>query len=259
VPTELTWQNDERCVVADTVFQTLPVDLLDRDKPRISMKGADFWLFKEQPLVDRYVALVGELRPRRIFELGIFQGGSTAFLNELARPDRLVAIDLKPPRGKVLRKYLAAGGQADCVHIHEGVDQSDRRRLAEIVEEEFGNEPLDLVVDDCSHRYEPTRASFNELFPRLRPGGVYVIEDWRWAHGVLHREHEEEGLYPGAVPLTRLSFEILLAFPSVPGLVSEVTMRLDAFEVQRGDAQIDPRGFDISACLTPRSRRMLAD
>jgi hypothetical protein len=257
VPAELTWENEERCVVADKVFQTLPVDLLERDEPRISMEGADFWLFKEQPLIDRYVALVDELRPRRIFELGIFQGGSTAFLNELARPDRLVAIDLEPPRGTALRDYLADGGAAEQVHIHEGVDQSDRRRLAEIVEEEFGNEPLDLVVDDCSHLYEPTRASFNELFPRVGAGGVYVIEDWRWAHAVLGSA-DQDGLFPDAVPLTRLLFEIHLAFPSVPGLVSDVTTRLGAVEVRRGDAQVDPRGFDISACLTPRSQRMLA-
>jgi SAM-dependent methyltransferase len=257
VPTELTWENEERCVVADKVFQTLPVDLLERDEPRISMEGADFWLFKEQPLIDRYVTLVDELRPRRIFELGIFQGGSTAFLNELARPDLLVAIDLEPPRGTALRNYLAGGGAAEHVHVHEGVDQSDRRRLAEIVEDEFGNEPLDLVVDDCSHQYEPTRASFNELFPRVRAGGVYVIEDWPWAHGVLGSAGQD-GLFPGAVPLTRLLFEILLAFPSTPGLVSDVTTRFGAVEVRRGDARVDPRGFDISACLTPRSRRMLA-
>lgn len=85
-----------------------------------------------------------------------------------------------------------------------------------------------------------------------------MIEDWRWAHGVLDTE-EADGLYPGAVPLTRLAFEILLAFPSVPGLVSEVTTGLEAIEVRRGDAQVDPAGFDIAACLTPRSRRMLAD
>jgi hypothetical protein len=61
--------------------------------------------------------------------------------------------------------------------------------------EQFDGGPLDLVVDDCSHLYEPTRASFNELFPRLRPGGAYVIEDWVWAHTPLDSEHPE-GLLP---------------------------------------------------------------
>ena len=256
VPSELTWQNEDRCVVADVVFQTLPVDLLDRDKPRVSMEGADFWLFKVQPLIDRYVAIVHELRPRRIFELGIFQGGSTAFLNELARPDRLVAIDLKPPKGTALRDYLAGGVPAEFVHTHDGVDQADRRRLAEIVEEEFGDEPLDFVVDDCSHLYEPTRASFNELFPRLRPGGAYVIEDWPWAHSRLG-EKNPDGIWPDEVPLTRLAFEFVLAVPSAPGVISEVRVDQWAVEVWRGDAEVDTDNFDISACFTTRGRSLL--
>ena len=33
------------------------------------------------------------------------------------------------------------------------------------MEENFSGEDLDLVIDDCSHLYEETRASFNELFP----------------------------------------------------------------------------------------------
>ena len=32
------------------MFQTLPVDLLDREKPSFSMKGADFLLLKERPV-----------------------------------------------------------------------------------------------------------------------------------------------------------------------------------------------------------------
>ncbi len=28
----------------------------------------------------------------------------------------------------------------------------------------------------------PTRTSFEVLFPRLRPGGLFVIEDWNWQH-----------------------------------------------------------------------------
>jgi hypothetical protein len=42
--------------------------------------------------------------------------------------------------------------------------------------------PLDLVIDDASHIYGPTKASFQALFPLLRPGGLYLIEDWAWAH-----------------------------------------------------------------------------
>jgi SAM-dependent methyltransferase len=250
------WQNEERCTVGETVFQILPERLFEGEAG-MSMEGADFWLFKERPLVERYVELVEELRPRHIFELGIFQGGSTAFLFELARPVVLVAIDQRPPRGDAMANYLSGMNVGPALRIYDDVDQADRLRLAQIAEEAFGDGPLDFVIDDCSHLYEPSKNSFNELFPRLRSGGVYVIEDWRWAHGLL--DGEEPGvLYPDEVPLSRLLFEILLAFPSVPGLVSEVTTRLGAVEVRRGDVEIDPHGFDISACLTQRSRRMLA-
>ena len=53
--------------------------------------------------------------------------------------------------------------------------------LRQIILRELADE-LDLVVDDASHTYEETKASFEFLFPLLRPGGIYVIEDWSWAH-----------------------------------------------------------------------------
>ena len=53
--------------------------------------------------------------------------------------------------------------------------------LKQIILRELADE-LDLVVDDASHTYEETKASFEFLFPLLRPGGIYVIEDWSWAH-----------------------------------------------------------------------------
>jgi hypothetical protein len=46
-----------------------------------------------------------------------------------------------------------------------------------IIATEFGAMPLDLVSDDASHLLRETRASFNALFPRLRSGGEYIIED----------------------------------------------------------------------------------
>ncbi|MGQ0762600.1 MAG: hypothetical protein ACT4OT_11405 [Acidobacteriota bacterium] len=33
-----------------------------------------------------------------------------------------------------------------------------------------------------AHLYDPNRASFDILVESLRPGGLYVIEDWAWAY-----------------------------------------------------------------------------
>ena len=143
------------------------------------------------------------------------------------------------------------------VRTYGDVDQADRDTLAEIVEREFEGNALDLVVDDCSHRYSETRASFNELFPRLRPGGLFLIEDWPWAHAHLGKE-PLEGLRPDQVPLTRLVFELVLALPSVPGLIADLMIDPVAVVVRRGDAPADPDGFDIAACSNPRGRALLA-
>lgn len=53
-------------------------------------------------------------------------------------------------------------------------DQGDSKFL-----EELGGElgPFDIIIDDGSHLNEHVRNSFLHLFPYVRPGGFYVIED----------------------------------------------------------------------------------
>lgn len=53
-------------------------------------------------------------------------------------------------------------------------DQNDPAFLAELAGR-IG--PLDVVIDDGSHVNEHVLTSFHALFPKLRDGGVYVIED----------------------------------------------------------------------------------
>jgi SAM-dependent methyltransferase len=258
MPRDVTWPGAERCAVGDIEFQTLPEDILDSDrKGGFSMKGADFLLLKVRPLVQRYIDLVQELEPRSIFELGIFEGGSTAFLYELAQPQRMVAVDQQEPKNPALREHIARHGLSDRLRMHADVDQADRGRLVALVQDAFGDEPLDLVIDDCSHLYEPTRASFNEIFPRLRPGGVYMIEDWPWAHTAVGSEHPE-GMWPDETPLSRLVFELVLALPSLPGLITGIDVDRYVVTVRRGPAEVDRAGFDIAAASNPRGRDMLA-
>ena len=252
----LNWLDAQRFVLGDLTFQTLPPGLFT-DGSGISMKGADFLIAKSRRMVDWYVALIERLRPRHVVELGVYQGGSTALFMELARPRRLVAIDRRRIERGPLSDHISQRSLDSVVRVHGGVDQADRPRLAGIVSEAFKRDALDLIVDDCSHKYAQTRASFNELFPRLRPGGIYVIEDWAWAHTSLDIE-PLEGAWPDQVPLTRLLFELVLATPSVPGLIAELTVDHEWMVVERGDATIEPHDFDISACSNPRGRRMLA-
>jgi predicted O-methyltransferase YrrM len=249
----LTWQSDGRCIVGDLTFQTLPADLLDQDEPTMSTAGADFLLFKHRATVERYAEVLEELGPMHIFELGILEGGSTALLRELAQPCVIAAVDRRPPLNPALRDYVSRRQLDDVIRIHTDVDQADRSHLAKIAEEAFGDEPLDLVVDDCSHRYEATRASFNELFPRLRLGGVYAIEDWDWT-----RYKRIAEMWADQVPLTRLILEIMLVLASSSNLISEVAVADGLVQVKRGNAKIDSRGFDILDFLDASGRRLLA-
>jgi hypothetical protein len=58
-------------------------------------------------------------------------------------------------------------------------DQGDAAALAEIG---MRHGPFDIVIDDGSHHNEHVRTSFDALFPYLRSGGVYVIEDMQTAY-----------------------------------------------------------------------------
>jgi hypothetical protein len=245
------WLDAERFTVGGTVFQTPPPGWVLPPAPL----GEDvFFVAKPRELVDRYAAVVAELRPERIVELGLLAGGSTALLCELADPVAVVAVDNQRVHSP-LRAFVERRGLGDVVHLHDDVDQADRPRLAGIVEAACGTQPLDLVIDDCSHLYEQTRASFNELFPRLRPGGQYIIEDWPWAHAP--NTGQPDGLHPGEEPLTRLVFEIVAALGSVSGLASQIVIDQDWVRIERGPAVLDPDTFDVSAISPPRARRLL--
>lgn len=58
-------------------------------------------------------------------------------------------------------------------------DQTDEIKLKEIIKNE-GN-PF-IIIDDCSHQNELTIKSFEILFPLLKSGGLYCIEDLQTAY-----------------------------------------------------------------------------
>jgi hypothetical protein len=122
-----------------------------------------------------------------VVELGVAEGASLLAWSRLCPEARLLGIDLEPaPR---LEATIERLGLRDRVRLLTS-DHGDVARIdAEI------DAPVDLIVDDGSHRLEPARRCFFGLFDRLRPGGWYSIEDWGagyWdsyggPHGGIHR------------------------------------------------------------------------
>ena len=102
--------------------------------------------------------------------------------------------------------------------MHFSTSQSDGEVLEHIVRNELANE-LDLVVDDASHTYEQTKASFEILFPLLQPGGIYLIEDWSWAH--MPRYQSPDAPFSKRHALSNLLFEQIMLMGST-SLIAEI-------------------------------------
>ncbi len=181
---------------------------------RPSTSGA-FTIMKNEPYLRVYEDLASGFSPRSILELGILQGGSYVFLDKLFKPCRMSAVEISPKPVAPLLDYLS---RTENRSVHFATSQRDGDRLRQIVLGELADE-LDLVVDDASHTYEETRASFEFLFPLLSPGGIYVIEDWSWAH---HADYQSaDARFSNRRALSNLLFEQIMLMGSTL-LISEI-------------------------------------
>ena len=224
-----------------------------------------FFIRKDRRLVEDYVDVLDGFANGNIVELGIAEGGSVALTALVAAPAKLVGLELDEKRVHALDQLIEELGFTDRIRPYYGVDQADRARVRAIVDAEFTDGQLDLVVDDASHRLEETRASFETLFPRLRFGGLFLIEDWNhqhlWSRGLaaalaesdspLHPE-VERSLAAGVVeaPLSRLIIELLLAQAESDEHLSSVTAGPRWVAVRRAAGRLDPATFRLSDLIT---------
>jgi predicted O-methyltransferase YrrM len=230
---------------------------------------ADRLMIRKPPdLVERYVEICRDFRHAAMVELGIAAGGSTALIGLLAEPSKLVACELDDVPVAALTEFIDAHGLSNVLRPFYGVNQADRERLTDILDAEFGGEPLDLVIDDASHLYAETLASFEVLFPRLREGGLFVIEDWtvdhagaKWVMAVMSdRDSPEfaererrltETLVKKEQSIARkqlhhLAIDLLQACVDSSDAVRDVTIDKHWILVRRGPANLDPSTFRLA-------------
>ncbi len=207
-----------------------------------------FVLHKTKPLVDQYELLFDALpafHPDAVLELGIWKGGSVVFWHEVLRPKIHVAIDIEHGADSAnLERYVLERGSGSGIRLLWGCDQQDRPRLRAILRAEFAH-GLDLVIDDASHLYRPTLASFEVLFPCLRPGGLYIVEDWAWTHW---QEFSDPG-HPWANEraLTDFVHALVEATGTSSGLIRRIFVHQGFVAIERGSLHIpEPDDFALA-------------
>lgn len=104
-------------------------------------------------------------RPVRLLEIGVSNGGSLEIWRKyLPAGSEIVGIDVNPECGRLTF--------SEGIEVFVG-DASDRATLDGIL----GDRTFDIIIDDGSHRSDHIVATFEALFPRLRGGGKFVVED----------------------------------------------------------------------------------
>lgn len=212
---------------------------------------------KSPTMIRRYVNLCRDLAPSRVIELGVFTGTSAAVFADLCPGSKLVAVELVSEPAPYLTDFIDRRNLHDSLRPYYGVDQADTVRLAEIVASEFGDHSVDLIIDDASHLLEPTRISFEALFPLVRPGGVYVIEDWecdqRFAGISLEQldaaTTEVADLFKSLrdrPPLIGLILELVVAAATSPNVIAGLTINEYMVQVERGTDTLDPGTFRLA-------------
>ena len=195
------------------------------------------------------VQSIGEVS--RVFELGVWQGGSAALWALTMPLTRYVGIDCRSvdlPFPESLRQHPRWG----VVRLHGNVPQADRESLRRIVDEDFDG-PLDVVVDDASHMYAHSLASFETLFPRLRPGGMYLIEDWAWAHHP--RFQGPDAQWADEPALSNLVIRLVILSASRFDLIPSIIIRPGFVAVTRGRVEIGD-DFDTERLIVARGRQL---
>ena len=226
---QISWQPD-RALLGDLVFR-----LVHNKNDQWELGDRCFAFFKIKKLIDQYEKAFSrrsDLKPKHILELGMFDGGSLAFWNEILHPEKIVGVDLESrPDSVYFRDYVRTRGLEKKVRTYWGTNQADDQALLRIVKQEFSG-ALDVVIDDASHFYAQTLASFQILFPLLPPGGLYIIEDWAWEH--WQEFHSPYHPWFRHKSLTRLILELIEATGTSQHLITSVEVFEGFVIVERG-------------------------
>jgi SAM-dependent methyltransferase len=133
--------------------------------------GSDVWSKIIVPgLYELYESYLHELtdRPITLLELGVHGGTSLKTFARYFPNGKIIGVDIKDDKPDFT-------GFPNIVFA-----RGDQRKAEELDAICAAHAPngLDVIIDDASHYGAWSLASYTALFPHLKPGGLYFIEDW---------------------------------------------------------------------------------
>jgi hypothetical protein len=103
--------------------------------------------------------------PVTILEIGVYQGGSlNMWKNYFGEKAKIYAIDINPE----CKKF-----ETEDIRIFIG-SQEDRNFLNQVKSE---LPQIDILIDDGGHTMQQQIVSFQELYGKIAPDGIYLCED----------------------------------------------------------------------------------
>lgn len=114
---------------------------------------------------------------RRVVEIGTFTGYSSLALARGMGPDgRLLCLDISEEWTNIARDAWSKAGVADRIDLRIGPALDSLRSLPP-------DETFDLAFVDADKT--GYAAYYDELLPRLRPGGLLLVDNTLWSGAVL--------------------------------------------------------------------------
>lgn len=114
--------------------------------------------------VEHYQQRLEDRKVERLLEIGVAHGYSLRLWHEVFPDALIVGVDIVPECRLHQRTNVA-------------VITADASHPASMAAISTLHGPFDVVIDDGSHDERATWMAFEELYPRLAPGGIYFVED----------------------------------------------------------------------------------
>lgn len=121
--------------------------------------------YEKHGYTEEYSKYIPEKGFYNLLEIGVWHGDSIKMWSEY-NPDMFITgIDIDPN----VKNYIDSRFNYEIL-----IGNAAEKESVDLL---LGDYDLDFIIDDGSHRYEDILASFKLLYPKLKSGGYYFIED----------------------------------------------------------------------------------